>query len=543
MIACVVAVAAVGAYHGDWLRALEAGTVDTRFTIRGEDRRPGNVVVVGVDDRTLADVGVRWPYPRSYHARVIDRLRRAGARVIAFDLQFTEPTRLREDEALIDAAGRAGNVVFGTTLVDRHGRVNVLGGDSVLRSIRAVPGNINFNAEPGGIVRHVPFSVDGLKTFAVVSAARFTGKPPSRAGFDEDGGAWIDYAGPPATIPTLPFSRVLRGRFEPEAVRGKLVVVGATAPLLQDQHPTAIAPGDVMSGPEMQANAIETVVRGAPLRDAPEWLGILLIAVSALLVPLLSALGSPRMAAAALLAGFVALPVGAQLAFNSGWVVPLLYPLGGLLLAGIGALGVNYVIGQRERRRMRELFADFMPEVVHRVLERQEGSQGLALAASEVVAGYRLERVIGQGGMGVVYLASQLSLDRQVALKLLAAQHWHDERYRKRFLRESRLAASIEHPNVVPVYEAGEDEGLLFIAMRYVEGPDLQTAVMLDGPLSPREALRLLGQIGSALDMAHARRLVHRDVKPANVLLTAGSIPTLTWLTLAWPKRSAGKRG
>src|SRR5919204_1022179 len=95
------------------------------------------------------------------------------------------------------------------------------------------------------------------------------------------------------------------------------------------------------------------------------------------------------------------------------------------------------------------------------------------LAAGTMLAGYRIERFLGQGGMGVVYLASQLSLDRQIALKLIAPDHATDPVFRERFLRESRLAASIDHPNVVPVHEAGEHDGVLFVAMRYVEGADL----------------------------------------------------------------------
>jgi hypothetical protein len=136
------------------------------------------------------------------------------------------------------------------------------------------------------------------------------------------------------------------------------------------------------------------------------------------------------------------------------------------------------------------------------------------------LAGYRIERVLGRGGMSVVYLAHDLRLNRKVALKLLASELAEDEGFRVRFLRESQLAASLDHPNVVPVYEAGEVDGLLYIAMRYVPGTDLKALLRAEGALAPERALVLVGQVASALDAAHERGLVHRDVKPSNVLLT-----------------------
>jgi hypothetical protein len=136
------------------------------------------------------------------------------------------------------------------------------------------------------------------------------------------------------------------------------------------------------------------------------------------------------------------------------------------------------------------------------------------------LAGYRIESVLGRGGMSVVYLARDLRLNRNVALKLLASELVEDEGFRVRFLRESQLAASLDHPNVVPVYEAGEVGGLLYIAMRYVPGTDLKALLRAEGALAPERALVLVGQVASALDAAHERGLVHRDVKPSNVLLT-----------------------
>jgi DNA-binding beta-propeller fold protein YncE len=141
------------------------------------------------------------------------------------------------------------------------------------------------------------------------------------------------------------------------------------------------------------------------------------------------------------------------------------------------------------------------------------------LEPGTVFAGHRIEMVAGRGGMGVVYKATQLALDRTVALKVIAAGLLEDQSVRNRFVRESKVAASIDHPNVIPIYYAGEEDGIAYIAMRYVAGDDVRSLVRREGALDPRRAARIVAQIASALDAAHAAGLVHRDIKPANVLL------------------------
>src|SRR5215211_3138295 len=136
-------------------------------------------------------------------------------------------------------------------------------------------------------------------------------------------------------------------------------------------------------------------------------------------------------------------------------------------------------------------------------------------------AGYRIEALLGRGGMSVVYRAENARLGNKVALKLLAESLADDESFRERFVRESRTAAKLNHPNIVTIYDAGDSEGVLYIAMRWVE-EDLKAHLRREGPLAPDHALAVAAQVGSALDAAHTRGLLHRDVKPANILLEPG---------------------
>ena len=137
----------------------------------------------------------------------------------------------------------------------------------------------------------------------------------------------------------------------------------------------------------------------------------------------------------------------------------------------------------------------------------------------KVLAGYRIEERIGRGGMGLVYRAEHLNLRRRAAIKIIAPELAETSGFHERFNREARIAAALQHPNIVTVYDAGEDDGLLYIAMQYIEGSDLSSVLRGQGRLRPYRALDVCRQVAAALDAAHAQGLIHRDVKPANVLI------------------------
>jgi serine/threonine protein kinase len=150
------------------------------------------------------------------------------------------------------------------------------------------------------------------------------------------------------------------------------------------------------------------------------------------------------------------------------------------------------------------------------------------LPPGSIIAGYEVEAVVGSGGIGVLYRARQLRLDRPVALKLVEPEVAAEPVVRERLRREARTVAALDHPNVVPLYEAGEENGTVFIATRWVEGTELGTLIRSEGPLEPRRAARVAAQIASALEVAHEKGLVHRDIKPSNVIITSEDHAYLT---------------
>jgi adenylate cyclase len=366
MVVIAVLAAAIGVvfYATGLLGTLEAQSVDARFAVRGTQSTPDEIVVVGVDDTTFSELpNVRWPYPRSLEGRVIENLTKAGAKAVAVDIQFTEQTTPRQDDALIEAVKRAPGVVLSTTETNRRGESRIFGGEEVVHSIHARAGNTIVPTESGGTTRKMFYEFGGLTSFAVAAAEATTGERISPSQFEDDK-AWIDYRGPPGTVRNVPFSRVLRGKVPASVFRGKTVVIGATAPSLQDQHATSTTGDELMSGPEVQANAIWTAIHGFPLSSSATVIDLILILLLAA-APAAATLRLKPLAAIGVAVGLGLLyALAAQLAFDSGTVLPVVYPLLALVLAALGALAVNYLITSFERQRVHDTFARFVPEAV-----------------------------------------------------------------------------------------------------------------------------------------------------------------------------------
>src|SRR4051794_27598692 len=387
-VIALVAVLAAGlgavAHEKHVLYWVELQSIDARFGVRGTQPAPKGVAVVAVDDRTFNErPSDRWPFLRRRHAQAIQVLQEAGARVIVYDVQFTEPSNSEDDGRLYDAIYRAGNVVLGTSEIAKGGKTRILGGDKNVRAARALPASAQYDLDPNGVIRRIPFETDDLKTMPVVAYERAYKHAPDRAGFKPDG-AWIDFVGPPRTVRTLSFSQLLAHDFPPDYFRGRIVVVGGTAPSLQDVHPTSTSGNDEMSGPEIQASAIATLQQGIPLRSVNDWITIALIVLIALVAPLAAIRPGLLWVTAVALVGIAGFLVAAQVAFQNGHMLVVTYPVGAAVFSTIGVVGLRYFTEVRERRRTRTAFARFVPAaVVDRVLAQAE--DGLRLGGEEVL--------------------------------------------------------------------------------------------------------------------------------------------------------------
>ncbi len=183
-VAAVAAAIGIGCYAAGLLHELELGSVDTRFSVRGDQQAPPQLAVVGIDDDTFSELELQWPFPRQLHAKLIDRLVEDGAKVIAYDIQFTEQTDPREDNELIEAVDRAGNVVLATSEVSPQGKYAIFGGPAVLRRIGARAGNTLYIPDSDGTVRRFPYALQNLESFAVAAAEVAKGEFVEEDGFD-----------------------------------------------------------------------------------------------------------------------------------------------------------------------------------------------------------------------------------------------------------------------------------------------------------------------------------------------------------------------
>jgi adenylate cyclase len=389
VVALVSVAIGLAAYGTKLFRTVELSTVDARFSVRGDERPPRDLVVVGVDAESQQRLNEQWPFPRSFHARVIDRLKADGAKVIAVDIAISQPSKRPprlcdfagadlppDDCALIEASANAKNVVFSATEVGDDRSVPFIGQKAtpaIMRQLGARAGYTGIVDDPDGSARRYLYGFNGLKSFALATVERETGRPVPRSVFRESGdSAWIDYFGGPGTIPEIPYWKVYQGRTPPGFFRGKTVIVGATDPVLKDVFHSSTSGDELMSGPELQAHAIGTVREGNQLGEADTGVDVLLVVLLGLVVPLASMRLRLWGLAVALAAGAIFIVV-AQLLFDGGTIVAFVYPLLALVVGAVGSLVVQYFTETRERQRTKLLFSRFVPEnVVDQVLDQAD---------------------------------------------------------------------------------------------------------------------------------------------------------------------------
>jgi adenylate cyclase len=386
LVVAAVLAAGIGvlAYATHLLRRTELQTIDARFSVRGKQAPPSDIVLVGIDTNTQQELrdhqmASEFPLPRRYDAKVIDNLRRAGAKVIAVDIEFSHPFGGEgETDELFEAVARTdGKAVLSTVEVEAGGRTEIFGGHLPETGSRAADARLVPDSD--GSIRRFQYAYNDLRSFAVAAAELQTGQPISASHF-EKGSLPIDYVGPATTIRAVSFYNVLSNTFPAGAVRGKVVIVGATAPILQDIHATATS--STMPGPEIWANATATLLKGIPLKDVGGGLNLLLIVLMGALTPLSSLRVRPWRALVDALAAAIIFTVLTQLLFNSGWIVSFVYPLLALALGTLGTLAILYLSEAIERQRTHDVFSRFVPaDVVDQVMARTD--ENLRLGAVE----------------------------------------------------------------------------------------------------------------------------------------------------------------
>ena len=389
LVAAAVLAGGIGvlAYATHLLRRTELQTIDARFSIRGKQAPPAGVLLIGIDNATIdamTNRGIRSeiPFPRRYDALVIEHLRQAGAKVIAMDMEFASETDPTDDNALIESINRArGKTVLAAANIGHGGATPVLGGNERLREFGARAGAVILSEDSDGVIRRFSRSTEGLASFPVAAVEVATGHPIPASRFG-GGTLPIDFVGPPGTIREIPYWEVWQNKFPTRAVAGKIVVVGATAPIFQDLHPSATSGKRVMPGPEIWANATATLLKGIPLKDVGGALNLLLIVLMGALTPLSSLRVRPWRALLDALAAAVVFTLVTQLAFNSGWILSFVYPLLALALGTLGTLAILYLSEAIERQRTHDVFSRFVPaDVVEQVMARTD--ENLRLGAVE----------------------------------------------------------------------------------------------------------------------------------------------------------------
>jgi adenylate cyclase len=372
-VLAVVAALVLIAQVGETFEEAELPTIDARFRLRGSDGPPPKLVVIGIDDVTLQEVGEPWPFSLGLYARAIGALTEAGAMVIVLDV--AESSGGGEPE-FFDALDAAPAVTLTAVRNGADGAPVVLGGAAALGVDGVRASNGRFEPDDDGVVRRFDHtmrdddddaegSVTGLAeipTLPIVAVEQARGEtiPTDVTGSE---GATIDLPGPAGTVTGISLLSLLNERVPPEQIAGAIVIVGPTARELQDTVETSLS--ESASRSEVHAAAIDTIRNDIPLTTPPTAIQLLLTLL-ACLAPLLAA----RVNAFRGLVLVFALALGwlgvAQIAFNLGWILPVVAPIVGLIGAAVAAVGVNYLFEIRTRRRVREVFGRFVPPDVVR---------------------------------------------------------------------------------------------------------------------------------------------------------------------------------
>lgn len=350
-VAVVASLAGVALYAVGVLQSLQNAAIDESFTLRGARPPSAGIVIVAVDNYSLGRINSQLPIPRSDYARLLDVLHRASPRLIGLDLQFIGASlHPEQDRALLGAFARDGPVLVSVT--DNGTGVPTIVGVRNPRGV--VPASGAVDTDSDGVLRKLMYVQLRIPTFAIRAAEMLRGRPV-RAAQVPGNHAWIDFAGPPGTYPIYSMAKVLDAQVPPSAFAGKVVLVGITAPIGKDVFTTSASPNP-MSGVEVQANSIETVLRGFPLQSSSLILSLAVIIALAVVPVLLS------FRVNALIVGLISIALAilylavVEFAFTRGLILPVPDAILALGLATVGCVAADAFIDRRQLRNLRRTF-------------------------------------------------------------------------------------------------------------------------------------------------------------------------------------------
>lgn len=506
--------------HYDWFAVIDRSIADKWTRLRGTQTPHPNIILITADESSQEGFNKQWPWPRSIHARLIDNLTAAGAKVIGMDLLFLEDSAADQDAELAAAAQRSGRVVFGSILHQQTTADHETGvaADSV-RLIRPLPsllehaatGFVNVEASPDGIVRAFPLVHPDfdIEAFDVVILKHYLDAPgklvpdnnqyrvgPVRIPQPDDGLLEFRYTGGPGTYRRFSYFDVVdperldvlnrHVKFD-QVVRNSIVLVGCTLLDQKDYFAHPFHDREPIAGLEVHANILQAMIESGYIESAPLHLVYTLLVVlgfstvmATLWVRTWLAIGITVV----VLTGFTAVCYFAYAGMNM--TIPWSYPALAIVLGYL-------VTGSSLRLRIK---------------------------LAEMWGPYQLLDELGEGGMAIVYRARNKKTRDIVALKVMLPHLASQGNTTRRFIREIAAASRLDHPNVVRILDVGEVGGQPYAAMELVDGVDLQKYLDKVAPLAPHEAIPLAIQAADGLHAAHVMGIVHRDVKPSNFMLS-----------------------
>ena len=552
---------------------------DLGLRIRRAILVPKDVIIVAIDDASVSALG-RWPWPRKKMAELIDHLSRAGAKIIAVDLTFlpAESERLSgNDRVLAEAMQRAGNVILpyyftlgeskkegekaeispqvsssAFLLFDDPGKFSDFPPPSAEKIFVSVPeisraaktmGHINVLPDPDGKVRWEPLIIhfDGqyYPSFSVQIAASAMGLTRGdvrvnvgrsiRLGkmnipADPQGKLLIRYYGGIQSVPYRSYVEILSGKIPEDTFRGKIVFVGVTPAGANDFLSTPFS--SRFPGVEKHAQTVSAFLQGRFI-SRPSWVSFFefgLILITGLLMSIFLPRRRPAFQLIFCLVFLLALGGLMIGALSQGIWMKIFFP--GLLVILQYILATARQAPLPEQKSPSEATVGAVTGAVRQEPTLSEGKlQMEAGGPGAKIDRYEILSELGRGAMGVVYKGKDPVIDRPVAIKTIRFDRLYEaheiQGLKERFFTEAQAAGRLSHPNIVTIFDVGEDRGLSYITMEYVEGEVLSRYIVREHLLPAEEVLEIIAQVAEALDFAYQHKVIHRDIKPANIMRTS----------------------